>query len=277
MPDKLPLKSTLQGKRIAVPESRQLDVLVDLFERRGAAVLRVPLVSILDAPDQAPVRLWLQAFIASPPDYLIVLTGEGLRRLRAAAQREGVEEAFVASLDRVCKICRGPKPGRALKELGLKADLLGTEPTTAGIIATLRDLPLRGSRMAVQLYGEDPNVQLMEFLASRELQDCTTVAPYVYASDAASAAVVALIGELVAGRVDLIAFTSQPQVHRLFRVATAEGLEGELRKGLELTRIAAIGPVVGDVLQTYDCRVDVMPESSFFMKPLVSAAEKLFA
>jgi len=46
----------LHGRRIAVPESRELDVFATLLERRGALVLRCPLIDIRDAPD--PLRCW---------------------------------------------------------------------------------------------------------------------------------------------------------------------------------------------------------------------------
>ena len=45
----------LAGKVVAVPEARQLDVLANLLERRGAAVLRCPLVGIVDSRDEAGV------------------------------------------------------------------------------------------------------------------------------------------------------------------------------------------------------------------------------
>ena len=45
----------LAGRTVAVPETRELEIFAGLLERRGARVLRCPLVSILDAPDPAPV------------------------------------------------------------------------------------------------------------------------------------------------------------------------------------------------------------------------------
>lgn len=270
------IKSSLHGRVIALPESRQLDILTVLFERRGATVLRVPLIAIIDAPDQGPVIQWLQQFIKNPPDYFVILTGEGLRRLRSAASRQQQELEFVEALQKTCKICRGPKPGRALKEMGLKPDLLGKAPTTAGIIATLDTLPLAAKRLAVQLYGEDPNLLLMNYLQNKLLCSHSAVAPYVYASDSDTELVKELILQLTAGEVDLIAFTSQPQVHRLFDVAKKFELMGELRTGLDNTKIAAIGPVVADALRGYNYEIDIMPAKSFFMKPLVTAVEHLF-
>ena len=71
----------LAGKTAAVPETRELDVMAQLFERRGATVIRCPLVAILDAPDAKPIEAWLQRFIAGACDDLVLFTGEGLRRL----------------------------------------------------------------------------------------------------------------------------------------------------------------------------------------------------
>lgn len=270
------IRSALSGKKIALPESRQLDLLADLYARRGALVVRIPLVAILDAPDQTTVSNWLQNFIANPPDYFILLTGEGLRRLRAAAERIQIDGWFIEALGTTCKICRGPKPGRTLKEMNLEPDLLGVEPTTSGIIARLETLPLRGKRISVQLYGEDPNVLLIQYLQRKNLASYDTVAPYVYASDSDTEQVKNLIHSLSEGKLDLLAFTSQPQVLRLFDVARQNNLMPELEAGFTRTRIAAIGPVVSALLQSLGCHVDIMPEGSYFMKPLVTASEKLF-
>lgn len=277
MSSKVSIASTLRGKTIAVPESRQLDVLTALFERRGAEVIRVPLVTIHDTPDQESVIQWLYQFIKEPPDYFIILTGEGLRRLCAAAQRQQIESQFLLALKKVLKICRGPKPVRALTEMNLKPDLLGSAPTTAGIIETLDSLSLAGSRITVQLYGEDPNLQLMQYLDSLELSSCSTVAPYIYANDADNERVRALILKLAAGEVDVIAFTSKPQVRRLFEVARQSDLEEELQCGMANTNIAAVGPVVKEVLSSYGCEVCAMPSESYFMKPLVRSVELLYA
>src|SRR5688572_18946214 len=89
---------SLSGRLIALPESRQLDVLAAMLEKRGAGVLRCPLVSILDTPDAEPVNRWLCRCIESPFDDFIILTGEGIRRLRGFAERLGVESQWIESL-----------------------------------------------------------------------------------------------------------------------------------------------------------------------------------
>jgi uroporphyrinogen-III synthase len=268
--------ANLSGRLIALPETRQLDVLASMLEKRGARVLRCPLVSILDTPDAEPVNRWLQLCIEKPFDDFIILTGEGIRRLRGFAARLGVEPQWIESLRGMRKLARGPKPGRALQEIGLKAELQAAEPTTDGVIATLDGFELRGRRVAVQLYGEDPNQKLMSYLSSRGAET-HTVAPYRYASESDDAEVASLILRLAAGEIDAITFTSSPQYRRLVEVADKKDLRKQLSDGLEKTLVAAVGPVAAEGLRQDGVRVDMIPEERFFMKPMVTRLTEVLA
>jgi uroporphyrinogen-III synthase len=264
------IEPSLEGRVIAVPEARQLDVLAGLLEKRGARVLRCPLVGINDAPDPQPVVAWIERLVARPADLFVIYTGEGVERLHGFAQRAGLEGEFVAALGKTPKITRGPKPKRALRRLGLEPQFEAAEPTTHGLIETISTVDLAGKRVAVQLYNSDQDPELLDYLRGRGAEpDC--VAPYVYASAAEDEQVAALVGELEAGRVDAIAFTSKAQAQRLVKLARERGIEGALRAGLERTRVAAVGPVVAAELENLGLRVDVMPEDSYSMKPLVTA------
>jgi uroporphyrinogen-III synthase len=264
-------EQTLAGRTVAVPETRELDVFASMLERRGAQVLRCPLVAILDAPDPQPILNFVERFNAGEFQDLVLLTGEGLRRLLRCIELNApqLRDAFVQQLARVRKITRGPKPARALRELGLKPEIAAETPTTEGVIASLRTAGgLEGRTVAVQLYGTEPNRPLIEFLQSAGAT-VTTVAPYVYADKADDAAVRELLTKMAAGEVDVIAFTSTPQVERLFSV----GPEDLVKAALERTQIAAIGPVVADALARHQITPRLMPQDSFFMKPLTSAIE----
>jgi uroporphyrinogen-III synthase len=233
--------------------------------------VRCPLVAIHDAPDPAPVLAFARGFAGGSCDDLILTTGEGLRRILACIERhEPVLKAqFLVELARVRKITRGPKPARALRELGLKPDLPAQPPTTAGIIASLAGENLKGRRMGVQLYGTEPNRPLMEFLEHAGAT-VLTVAPYVYADGADDAAVLGLLARLNSGEVDAIAFTSTPQVERLFAVAPAATVSAALGR----TLVAAVGPVVAEALSRHGVNARLMPEESFFLKPLTAALEE---
>jgi uroporphyrinogen-III synthase len=257
----------LAGRRIALPETRELDRLARMFEEQGAQSLRCPLVAIRDAPDPAPVGDWLMRL---PFDDLVLFTGEGLRRLHGFAQRFELEPAFLDGLRAARKITRGPKPERALRELGLKSDLRAEEPTTDGLIATLSDLDLGGRRIGVQLYPGNPNTRFTDFLRQAGA-DPDTVLPYVYADAADDEKVVELIDRMAEGTVDAIAFTSSPQVQRLFEVAAANRRDEALQTALHGIQIGAVGPIVAEELRRRGFEATITPDRGYFMKPLVSA------
>jgi len=262
----------LAGRTIALAEGRQLEELAQMLEKEGATALRYPMISILNAPDAAPIISWLRDLIAGKFDCVILMTGEALRRLLGFAEREGIRQEIVTALSRTRTITRGPKPVRALKEIGLNPTLIAETPTTAGVIATLKNLPVKGQTIGVTLYGE-PNPTLVQFL---EAVGATvrTVLPYVYAPASDGDRVAELITRLAKGAIDVIIFTSSPQVDRLYQVAAEKGLENELRQGLMNGRIAAVGPVVADNLREKGAKVDICPEQGFVMKNLVQQIKR---
>jgi uroporphyrinogen-III synthase len=268
-------RSSLAGLTIALPEHRELDRLAEMIEQLGGAAYRCPFIRIVDADDPAPILKWLDRLLDGQIDDLILLTGEGLSRIVQVARSAGLEEAVVRALGGVRTVCRGPKPVRALRAIGLRPTIVSETPTTEGIIATLRSENFAGRRVGVQLYGEEPNDKLVAFLAGAGAE-VHTVSPYTY-EKGPEGPVLELIAAMAEGRISVIAFTSSPQVHRLIEVAEAHRREGELRQGLERTRIAAVGPVLAATLAARGLRVDIVPERSFFLRPLVNDIAAFFA
>ncbi|MBM4069238.1 MAG: uroporphyrinogen-III synthase [Planctomycetes bacterium] len=266
---------TLQGRTIALAEGRQLEELAALLEKEGASIWRCPLVSILDAPDPAPVIAWLRELIAERFDYLVFFTGEGVRRLLGLAERAGLRDDMVAALGKTRLVTRGPKPVQALRDIGLSPSLVASTPTTAGVIDCLRSQSLHGATVGVQLY-RDSNEPLRRFLVDAGA-DVREVLPYVYAPAADTERVVALIHALEKGGVDVLVFTSSPQVDRLFEVADERQLLPSLTAGLGRVQVAAVGPVVADALRQRNAPPHICPEQGFVMKNLVQLIKRTFA
>ena len=263
----------LANRVIAIPESRELDIFSALLERRGATVLRCPLVAIKDAPDPAPVLQWIKEFNQGSCDDLVLLTGEGLRRLLSCIDQyqPALRAAFIERLAVVRKIIRGPKPARVLRELGLKPDVTAAVPTTQGVIESLRELNLNGRAIGVQLYGGVPNPALIDFLHAAGAR-ARIVSPYVYADAIDDEQLHDLLKKMSDGKVDVIAFTSMAQVERLFTAGTREELQAAFSK----VQVAAVGPVVRDALSRHEIQIQCMPEDSYFMKPLTTAMMEAF-
>jgi uroporphyrinogen-III synthase len=257
----------LEGRTAALAEGRQLEELAALLEAEGARVLRCPMVSILDAPEEGPVLAWIDDLIADRFGLVVLMTGEAVRRLLGFAERSGRRAAFLEGLGRVRTLARGPKPVQVLRPLGLSASKVAPAPTTDGVIAALRQENLAGVTVGVTLYGE-PNPTLESFLTSAGAV-ARPVLSYVYAPAADEERIADLIARLQRGEVDTFIFTSTPQAERLFEVAARRGLEAALSEGLSRTRVAAVGPVVADALRRRGAPVHVCPEQGFVMKNLV--------
>jgi uroporphyrinogen-III synthase len=258
----------LKGKRIAVPEMRELEIFSGLLERRGAEVLRCPLVTIYDTPHSAAVLAFAVRIADGGFDDFILITGEGLTRILSCINRHdpSLQERFVAGLGKIRTITRGPKPARVLRQLGLKPNVEAKAPTTPGVIEALKALDLEGRHVALQLYGNDPNMILQTFLKERGAE-LTTVAPYVYGNAADDATVKSLLERMANGEVDAIAFTSKLQIERLVNQQPAQ----LVKRALGNTKIAAVGPIVAEAIRAAGFEVASSPEHSWFMKPLVVA------
>jgi uroporphyrinogen-III synthase len=200
------------------------------------------------------------------------MTGEGLRRLMKVARRMDIEQDFVTALGKVRKFRPpAPKPGRALREIGL-------EPQTTRRSRHPKESP-RCSRASISAAiawacSSYPNKDHSVLIGAITAQgaEVDTVAPYVYDAQAADANIVTAIEEMAHGRIDAIALTNLGQVRRLFEVAKGVSVKPQLRDGLARTPIASVGPVVSDELKSHGLRADISPANdAYFMKPLISA------
>jgi uroporphyrinogen-III synthase len=261
----------LESYRILILETREEAQFSRLLQEQGADVLQCPMFTIHDAPDPAPVEAWIRLFIDKPFDDLVLMTGEGLRRMMKVAKRIGADQDFIAAIAKAKRYARGPKPVRALREIGLEANLQTETPTSEGVAAMLAQQDLKGHRIGLQLYPDKDHSKLIGAITSYGAT-VEPVLPYIYDGQAADTNIVEAIGEMAERRVDAIALTSSGQVRRLIDVARAHGCEDRLRAGLAQTPVASVGPVVSDELKAYGLHTDIYPANdSFFMKPLISA------
>ncbi|PSO23635.1 uroporphyrinogen-III synthase [Bradyrhizobium sp. MOS002] len=265
MPDRL------NGTRILILETREEAQFSKLLAEQGAEVVQCPMFTIQDAPDPVPVAAWIRRAIDMPFDDLVLMTGEGLRRIMKLAMARGLDQALVAALARSRKFTRGPKPGKALREKGLEPQQTTEKPTTEGVIEMLGKLDLKGHRLGLQLYPDKDHSALTGALSAQGAE-VDSVLPYVYDSKAADANIIIAIDDMAEGRIDSIALTNLGQVRRLIEAARANGSEAKLRAGLERTLIASVGPAVSGELSAHGLRTDVSPaDEAYFMRPLISA------
>ena len=149
-------------------------------------------------------------------------------------------------------------PGRRRRRLQLVARGPGGLTSTAA--EYFRGRRVWGRRVGVQLYGT-PNPQLVSALEAKGAK-VTPVQVYAYGAAADSSSVNALISRILDGQVQVVAFTSAPQVRMLFDFATQLNVTEALEKALNTTVIASIGEVTSRALQEKALTPKIVPAQS---------------
>ncbi|MCX6020417.1 MAG: uroporphyrinogen-III synthase [Chloroflexi bacterium] len=267
----------LQGARIGLLEGRMTSELAGLVRRHGGEPHCVPAVreEPLDCSDQ--VAALIDRIVQGGYPYFVFQTGVGANALFREAGELGRLPELLAALAGMTTVCRGPKPTAALRKQGIRVDLVVATPyTTAELLDTMAPLDLDGAGVALTHYGER-NVALAEALQRRGAR-LEELCLYVWRLPDDLTALKALVGELIGGELDAVAFTSQIQVRHLFAIAADLGLAAPLAEAMQHRMLtAAVGPTCAAALLEVGVRAHVAPENPK-MGPLVLAlAEALEA
>lgn len=201
---------------------------------------------------------------------MVFQTGAGANALFDEADRLDRLDELVSALLRIIVVARGPKPGAALGQRGIRPSVYTREPhTTADLVEAMAGLDIEGRCVGLLHYGErnDLLADRLERRGARleELQ----VYQWMMPEDVEPLRV--LVREIVAGRVEALAFTTQVQARHLFRIAEEMGRATCLARALNATTVvASVGPTCTAVLRTLGVTPRVEPERPK-MRPLVTA------
>ncbi|MFG2001786.1 uroporphyrinogen-III synthase [Spirillospora sp. NPDC048911] len=237
----------LAGFAVGVTADRRHEELATLLERRGARVVLAPAIRLVPLSDDADLLHATGDCIERPLDHVVVTTGIGFRAWLETADGWGLRDALIERLSRVDLLARGPKARGAIRSAGLQEVWSPESESCAEVLKHLLEKDLTGSRIAVQLYGE----QLPEFTGALRAAGAEVIEIPVYrwSRTEDSTPLRRLVGQAVAGTVDAITFTSSPAVAATLAVAAEDGLEEPLLEALRTHVVAAcVGPVTAQRL-----------------------------
>ena len=275
----------LEGLTIVVTGSRRAAEQSALVSNLGGIPYVVPTVGISIPADDSEVEPFLLKLTSGEGvDYAVFMTATGVRTMVLAAERLGLKEAVIQSLNRggTTVVARSGKPRGELAKQGVKVDASPPreEATAKGIVDLLKKRGLRGKTVAILWHGSKSESTAKQMLAAgaSEVSECLS---YHYSreleSDGAEVlgsmgfnykapeeeAVLKLVEEVTTGgrRIDALTFTSPPAVSNLFEVAGEHGLEEKLVEVLGERRIvvAAVGSTTEGELEEHGVKADVVP------------------
>lgn len=266
---------TFRGARVALLEARMPVELANLVERLGGRPYCVPAVREAPLPHAEHVVAFIDALCAGRFSVIVLLTGVGVAALLREAVSRGRLAETLNALRETTTVCRGPKPAAVLRRHEVPVRLSAAEPyTSKELLDALQAIDIGGKTVALLHYGER-NVALAEALRARgaELEELCL---YEWLMPDDVGPLKTLVGELIDGRVDAVAFTSQVQCRHLFQIAADLGRSDELANALNSrVVVAAIGPVCAAALKTLGVTPRVLPAHPK-MGPMIAALADYF-
>jgi uroporphyrinogen-III synthase len=257
--------SGFAGLRVLALESRRATELSKLISTYGGLPILAPAMKEVPLESNGEALAFAARLLAGEFDLVIFLTGVGARALLGVVETTHQRDEYIAALQRIKIVARGPKPVAALREIGVSPALTVPEPNTWRELLRALDeaahsiaaIPLRGARIAVQEYGVS-NPELLAGLNERGAQ-VSRVPVYQWALPDDLAPLREAIRFLAEGKIDVVLFTTSVQATHLFQVAAQLNLEEELRAGLNRAMVASIGPTTSEELSRLRIRVDLEP------------------
>lgn len=275
--------ASFDGLRVLALESRRASEIAKLIATYGGQPIVAPAMREVPLKENTQVRTFASDLVNRKFDMVIFLTGAGIRAMVGAVGSEYQTTVLAAALRDVEVVARGPKPVSSLAELGVKPTLVAPEPNTWREVLHVLDSnrkskSLKGLRVAVQEYGV-PCPELLTGLSERGAR-VTRVPVYRWSLPENPAPLREAVNSLANGEVDVLLFTSATQVAHMLQVATELGAEDSVRKKLDSSVVASIGPTTSDYLRSVGVQPDLeasRPRMGFLVREAAEQSARILA
>jgi uroporphyrinogen-III synthase len=261
---------TLGGARIGLLEARLSSELAALVRREGGEPVCAPAVAEGRVDVTALLPSLIEDLGSKRIGLVVCLTGVGVTGVLAQAEEIGARERLADALRGATTVCRGPKPAAALRAHGIPVRVNVRAPYTAAELLEVLPETLVRDRGIALVHDGGGDAALADALRARGAR-LTELRSYEWRIPDDRAPMEALVGEVIEGRIDAVAFTSQVQVRHLFDVAGQSSRSAALRYALRHRSVtASIGPTCSRALEELGVPPHVVA-SPPKMRPLVTA------
>ena len=249
---------------VAAFESRMADQMVNLITRYGGIPTVAPSLQEIPLENNAAALAFGHRLLSGNIDLLILLTGVGTRTLVDIWKIRFSLAEIKQALAQTTLLVRGPKPLAALKELGLKPDLMVPEPNTwEDILCTLDEVKpegLSGLTIGIQEYGAT-NEKLMKALTNR---GAITIGIPVYrwALPDNIEPLQDVLLAITSQSIDVVLFTSAAQVTHIVKLLHQTQSLEQFRQALNRMMVGSIGTMTSQQLRVHQFPVDLEPSHS---------------
>ena len=240
-------------------ESRRGEEMASLIVRHGGQPTVVASMQEIALDGDPRAGRFVEALRDGAVGTVVFLTGVGARTL-AEAVADGCSVGELAELLAGCTVVvRGPKPAAVVREWGVRIDGRAEEPNTWEQVVEVLDRldAVSGRTVAVQEYGV-PNNEFYESIVERGGR-VLRVPVYRWSMPEETGPLESAIRDTVAGRFELLLFTSAHQVANVLTVAERVGVSEAFRSAVGDCLVGSVGPTASLALRRAGFRVDIEP------------------
>lgn len=264
----------LTGRTVGVTAERKAQEQADVLRRRGATVVLAPTVRTVAVDADGELRRVTEAVLADPPDYVVAITGGGMRGWLDAAQRWGRRDQLLAALAGAEVVARGAKAASTVRAVGLRESWRAPHETVEEVREHLLARALAGTRIAVQLHGAD--VERLTGALRGAGAEVLEAPVYRWTLPADVAPAERLLDSVVERRIHAVTFTSAPAVGNLFRLAERSGRADAVRGAFAAGVVACcVGPVCAEAAVDEGITDPLVPERARLVPMIDALAARL--
>lgn len=254
----------LSGRTVVVTRAAaQAQRFTELLQASGARVIEAPAIVIAPPASWEPLDAALTALDTFT--WVVFTSTNGVAMVDRRLGTLGLGWPALSSR-RVAAI--GPATADALREHGVRVDIVPAEYRAEGLVSRLRPLLSPADRVLLPRAAQTRDVLVMEL---RQLGvQVTEVA--AYATRKAEGGAPRLGEALAAGTIDAVTFTSSSTARNFAEAFT----EDERRTWRGRVAVASIGPITAATAAEYGLTTDIMP-AEYTIPALARAIVEYFA
>ncbi len=249
----------LSGYTIGVTADRRADEQMAMLAGRGASCLHGPTIRTHPLRPEDEIREATEAFLADPPDIVVLTTGIGVRGWLEAADSILLGERLREILGSVTLLSRGPKARGAAITADLEVEWNAASATSDELIDHLHEMGVAGRRVAVQLDGAAGTklVSALDDMGAVVMQ--VPVYRWSLPDDVGPAE--RLVKAVCDRQVDAVTFTARPSVENFVEIATAMGrFDDVVAAFADSVEIFCVGPVCAAGVTEADLGSPLQPD-----------------
>ncbi|MDF9714913.1 uroporphyrinogen-III synthase [Nocardioides sp. ChNu-99] len=241
----------LTGFTVGVTAARKVEEQVALLERRGAATVWAPALSMHPRRvEDAELRAVTEQVLATPVDLFLATTGIGMKAWFDSAEEWGLLPALVAHLGRAEILARGPKSVGALRRRGLRELWAPDSERFDDVLRHVRGRDLSGAHIVVQEHGQ--SLSMVAHALRRLGATVTSVAVYRVEPAEDPTPMFTLIDRIADRSLHAVTFTSAPAVAALMEAAASVGRRDDVVAAFQADVLATcVGPVTSAAFELW--------------------------